>query len=110
MLPDLSDPEPAVHLTLDLGSQAKFGPDAEWLGTPACASIRHGRSVFTPRFAAGGVRPKIAGPGMPDADFRIDGPDRHGVPGLIHLLGIESPGLMAEIANGCQIAREIAGR
>lgn len=119
-------PEPGglgVHLTLDLGGQAKFGPDVEWIDIPAYdvdparaqrfyAAIRRwwpaledGRLV--PGYA--GVRPKIAGPGMPDADFRIDGPDRHGVPGLIHLFGIESPGLTAAIAIGRQVARAIAG-
>src|SRR5690606_38545408 len=87
-------PEPGglgVHLTLDLGGQAKFGPDVEWIDTPDYhvdparaerfyAAIRSwwpaledGR--LQPRYA--GVRPKIVGPGEADADFRIDGPDRH---------------------------------
>ncbi|MFP5307477.1 MAG: FAD-dependent oxidoreductase, partial [Gammaproteobacteria bacterium] len=44
------------------------------------------------------VRPKISGPGKPAADFRIDGPETHGVPGLINLFGIESPGLTASLA------------
>ncbi|HJV28220.1 MAG TPA: NAD(P)/FAD-dependent oxidoreductase [Aromatoleum sp.] len=113
-------PEPGglgVHLTLDLGGQAKFGPDVEWIDSPdytvdpdraECfyAAIRgwwprleDGR--LSPGYA--GVRPKIAGPGMPDADFRIDGPAQHGTPGLIHLFGIESPGLTSSLA----IAREV---
>jgi L-2-hydroxyglutarate oxidase LhgO len=45
-----------------------------------------------------GIRPKIVGPGEPAADFRIDGPARHGVGGFVHLLGIESPGLTASLA------------
>ncbi len=45
-----------------------------------------------------GIRPKIVGPGEPAADFRIDGPARHGVGGLVNLLGIESPGLTASLA------------
>ncbi|WP_018992755.1 NAD(P)/FAD-dependent oxidoreductase [Aromatoleum toluclasticum] len=114
-------PEPGglgVHLTLDLGGQAKFGPDVEWIDSPAYdvdlqraprfyAAIRSwwpaledGRLV--PGYA--GVRPKIAGPGMPEADFRIDGPNRHGVRGLIHLFGIESPGLTAAMAIGRHVA------
>ena len=45
-----------------------------------------------------GVRPKTAGPGDPNADFRIDGPAVHGLPGLVNLFGIESPGLTASLA------------
>ncbi|WP_287369617.1 FAD-dependent oxidoreductase, partial [Thauera sp.] len=56
-----------------------------------------------------GVRPKIVGPGQADADFRIDGPDRHGVPGLIHLYGIESPGLTAALAIGDHVAAMAQG-
>jgi L-2-hydroxyglutarate oxidase LhgO len=50
-----------------------------------------------------GIRPKISGKGEPPADFRIDGPLSHGVPGLVNLFGIESPGLTASLA----IAREV---
>ena len=45
-----------------------------------------------------GVRPKLAGPGQPNADFRIDGPEVHGLAGLVNLFGIESPGLTASLA------------
>ena len=51
-----------------------------------------------------GVRPKLSGPGEPAADFRIDGPAAHGVPGLVNLLGIESPGLTSCLAIGEQVA------
>ncbi|MEZ5627459.1 MAG: NAD(P)/FAD-dependent oxidoreductase [Rhodocyclaceae bacterium] len=118
-------PEPGglgVHLTLDLGGQAKFGPDVEWIERPdyhvdparaeafytAIRSwwpqLENGR--LEPGYA--GVRPKIVGPGMPDADFRIDGPAQHGVAGLIHLFGIESPGLTAAMAIGRQVADQIS--
>ena len=50
------------------------------------------------------MRPKIVGPGEVDADFRIDGPAAHGVPGLVHLYGIESPGLTAALAIGARVA------
>ena len=114
-------PEPGglgVHLTLDLAGQARFGPDVEWIYhadyevDPAraerfYAAIRNwwpgledGR--LQPAYA--GVRPKIVGPGEPDADFRIDGPAAHGVPGLVHLYGIESPGLTAALAIGARVA------
>jgi len=114
-------PEPGglgVHLTLDLGGQARFGPDVEWIERPDYGvdparaerfytAIRHwwpgledGR--LQPAYA--GVRPKIVGPGEVDADFRIDGPAAHGVPGLVHLYGIESPGLTAALAIGARVA------
>ncbi len=119
-------PEPGglgVHLTLDLGGQAKFGPDVEWISTPDyrvdparaaafAAAIRRWWPALDPaRLQPGyaGIRPKIVGPGAPDADFRIDGPDRHGVPGLIHLYGIESPGLTAALAIGERVARLMVG-
>ena len=54
--------------------------------------------------AYAGVRPKIVGPGEADADFRIDGPAAHGAPGLVHLYGIESPGLTAALAIGARVA------
>jgi L-2-hydroxyglutarate oxidase LhgO len=52
--------------------------------------------MLTPDYA--GVRPKLAGRGAPNADFRIDGPSVHGLPGLVNLFGIESPGLTASLA------------
>ena len=45
-----------------------------------------------------GIRPKTAGPGEPAPDFELQGPERHGVPGLVHLFGIESPGLTASLS------------
>lgn len=114
-------PEPGglgVHLTLDLGGQAKFGPDVEWIAAPDytvdparverfVSAIRRWWPALDPeRLQPGyaGVRPKIVGPGAPDADFRIDGPAVHGTPGLVHLYGIESPGLTAALAIGEHVA------
>lgn len=114
-------PEPGglgVHLTLDLGGQAKFGPDVEWIPAPdyhvdPARAARFAQAVRSwwpeldaDRLAPGyaGVRPKIVGPGEPDADFRIDGPAEHGVHGLINLFGIESPGLTASLAIGREVA------
>lgn len=110
-----------VHLTLDLGGQAKFGPDVEWIASPDytvdparleqfAEAIRAWWPDLDPaRLSPGyaGVRPKIVGPGEADADFRIDGPEQHGTPGLIHLLGIESPGLTASLAIGERVARQV---
>ena len=54
-----------------------------------------------------GLRPKISGPGEPAADFRIDGPAEHGVPGLVNLFGIESPGLTASLAIAERVAQRL---
>jgi L-2-hydroxyglutarate oxidase LhgO len=104
-----------VHLTLDLAGQARFGPSFRWVdevdyrvdpadGAGFAAEIRRYWPALADRPADAlqpgyaGVRPKISGPGQPAADFRIDGPALHGVPGLVNLFGIESPGLTAALA------------
>jgi L-2-hydroxyglutarate oxidase LhgO len=114
-------PEPGglgVHLTLDLAGQARFGPDVEWIDEPSydVDIARAGRFYgairrFWPQLQDGqlvpayaGIRPKIVGPGEPAADFRIDGPARHGVNGIVNLFGIESPGLTASLAIGDYVA------
>lgn len=109
-----------VHLTLDLAGQARFGPDVEWIdaldytvdprrGDAFYAAIRTywpdlRNSALQPAYA--GIRPKIQAPGAPAADFRIDGPEVHGLPGQVHLFGIESPGLTSCLA----IAEEVTAR
>jgi L-2-hydroxyglutarate oxidase LhgO len=101
-----------IHLTLDLGGQARFGPDVEWVDhidyavDPSRGEIFYEAvrrywpdlpdAALHPGYA--GIRPKITPPGAPAADFIIQGPDVHGVPGLINLFGIESPGLTASLA------------
>ena len=103
-----------THLTLDLGGQAKFGPDVEWVdhvnydvdparGEGFYAAIRR----YWPDLPDGalqpgycGIRPKTVGPGQPGQDFVVQGPRDHGQPGLINLFGIESPGLTASLALG----------
>ena len=105
-------PEPGglgVHLTLDLGGQARFGPDVEWVeqidysveprrADGFYAEVRKywrelPDNALQPAYC--GIRPKITGPGETSADFLIQGPQTHGVPGLVNLFGIESPGLTA---------------
>jgi L-2-hydroxyglutarate oxidase LhgO len=109
-----------VHLTLDMGGQARFGPDVEWIervdysvDERRCEGFVDAIRRYWPGMPEGalapgyaGVRPKIGGPSDPASDFRIDGPDEHGVPGLVNLYGIESPGLTSSLA----IAREVAAR
>ena len=108
-------PEPGglgVHLTLDMAGQARFGPDVEWIESidyavdPARAdrfypAIRRywpalPDGALMPSYS--GIRPKIVPPVVATQDFLIQGPGEHGVPGLINLFGIESPGLTSSLA------------
>jgi L-2-hydroxyglutarate oxidase LhgO len=119
-------PEPGglgVHLTLDLGGQAKFGPDVQWVpsaddlvvdparGEGFYAEVRKywpalPDGALIPGYA--GMRPKISGPDEPARDFMIDGPESHGVRGLVNLFGIESPGLTSSLAIGRYVERLLA--
>jgi L-2-hydroxyglutarate oxidase LhgO len=111
-----------VHLTLDLGGQARFGPDVQWLAEtdPAAldyavdpalapafeAEVRHYWPGLPPgalQPAYSGIRPKLGGPGDAAADFVIDAT----TPGLVQLFGIESPGLTAALALGEEVAARI---
>jgi L-2-hydroxyglutarate oxidase LhgO len=101
-----------VHLTIDLGGQARFGPDVQWIDTmdytvdPARAdSFYAAVRKYWPALKDGalqpgysGIRPKIVPRGAPAQDFVVQGPQTHGMPGLINLFGIESPGLTASLA------------
>lgn len=108
-----------VHLTLDLGGQAKFGPDVQWVdaaddlqvdparGEDFYAEVRRywpglPDGALQPGYA--GMRPKISGPHEPAADFMIQGAEVHGVPGLVNLFGIESPGLTSCLAIAQRVA------
>ncbi len=117
-------PEPGglgVHITLDLAGQGRFGPDVEWIDhidytvDPAryekfYAAVRRywpdlPDGAIQPAYS--GIRPKIAPPGE-NPDFRIDGPGEHGVPGLVQLFGIESPGLTASLAIAERVLEKLA--
>lgn len=101
-----------VHLTIDLGGQARFGPDVEWIGgIDYTVDISRADGFYDavrrywPDLKDGalqpgysGIRPKIVPPGAPGQDFVIQGPQTHGVSGLINLFGIEFPGLTASLA------------
>jgi L-2-hydroxyglutarate oxidase LhgO len=121
-------PEPGglgVHVTLDLAGQARFGPDVEWVDRIGLkedyavdprraerfyAAIRRywpdlPDGALIPGYA--GIRPKTAGPKEPAPDFEIQGPRAHGVAGLVHLFGIESPGLTASLALARRVLEEL---
>src|SRR5690348_7400875 len=108
-----------THMTLDLAGRARFGPDVEWVDSLNYAvDPRRGDKFYddirrywpdlpdgalAPDYA--GIRPKLGPAGSPMLDFRIEGPAQHGVPGLVNLFGIESPGLTSCLA----IAEHVAG-
>lgn len=110
-----------VHLTLDIAGQARFGPDVEWVENidyavdPARAEVFYGAirrywpglkdGALIPGYA--GIRPKLYGPGSPAPDFVVQGRARHGIPRLINLFGIESPGLTSSLALGDLVAAEL---
>jgi len=114
-------PHPAglgIHATLDLGKRVRFGPDVEWIDK-IDYSVNAARAPlfydairrYWPRLADGalmpdytGIRPKLHGPGEPQPDFRIESAADHGLPGLVNLLGIESPGLTSSLAIGDYVA------
>ena len=108
-----------VHLTLDLGGQAKFGPDVQWVDRPDDLVVdpRRGDAFYAevrkywpglpdgalvPGYA--GMRPKIQAPHEAARDFIVQGPADHGVAGLVNLFGIESPGLTSSLAIGERVA------
>jgi L-2-hydroxyglutarate oxidase LhgO len=111
-----------VHVTLDLGGQVKFGPDFAWIDRVDYrfdASREQAFYAAIRRYYPGlrdgslqpgytGIRPKIHGPGEPGPDFLIQGPRDHGVPGLVNLYGIESPGLTSSLAIAEYVARLLA--
>lgn len=114
-----------VHLTIDLGGQAKFGPDVQWVSSPDDLVVDPARGdafyaevrrywpalrdgALLPGYA--GMRPKLSGSGEPAKDFVISGPADHGVPGLVNLFGIESPGLTSSLAIGAHVAGLLGDR
>lgn len=124
-------PEPGglgVHLTLDLGGQARFGPDVQWLAdgqSPGSLDYRvdpvRGESFYAAirRYwpalpdaalspAYSGVRPKVSAAFEPAADFVLSLPQDHGVAGYAGLYGIESPGLTASLAIAERVAARLA--
>ena len=103
-----------IHATLDLGKRVRFGPDVEWIdhidysvNTARAPLFYDAIRRYWPALADGalmpdytGIRPKLHGPGEPQPDFRIESAAEHGLPGLVNLLGIESPGLTSSLAIG----------
>lgn len=109
-----------VHLTIDLGGQARFGPDVQWVDSPDDLAVDPSRGdafysqvrkywpslkdgALQPDYA--GIRPKLQGPGQASGDFVIQCEAVHSVPGLVNLFGIESPGLTSCLAIGQHVSQ-----
>jgi len=120
-MPEANTAGLGIHATMDMSSQLKFGPDTQYVesidfeidGSKAQAFAESISSYF-PTIEAGdlkpaysGIRPKLSGQGEAPADFEIQGESAHGVPGLIQLFGMESPGLTASLAIGRYIADRV---
>jgi L-2-hydroxyglutarate oxidase LhgO len=110
-----------THVTLDLAGRMRFGPDVEWIDTETYtvdpkradsfyASVRTyfpalPDNALVPDYC--GIRPKLTGKGEPAADFLIDGPADHGLPRLVHLFGIESPGLTSSLSIAEEVVEQL---
>jgi L-2-hydroxyglutarate oxidase LhgO len=112
-----------IHITIDLAGRARFGPDVEWVeemnfdvdprrAESFYAAIRTywpGLPDHSLVADYAGIRPKLTGPGEPAADFMVDGPAEHGLPGLVQLFGIESPGLTSALSLAEEVVEKLAG-
>jgi L-2-hydroxyglutarate oxidase LhgO len=111
-----------VHATIDMQGRCRFGPDVEWVESEHDLVVDPRRAdgfyaairSYWPGLPDGalqadyaGIRPKLHGPGTTMPDFRVDGPDVHGIAGLVNLLGIESPGLTASLALADMVAARL---
>ena len=113
-----------THVTLDLAGRMRFGPDVEWVEREAydvdparAASFYDAIRRYFPKLPDdslvpdyAGIRPKLSGPGEAVVDFRIDGPEQHGLEGLVQLFGIESPGLTSALSIAGQVGDQLLGR
>ncbi len=105
-----------VHITADITGARRAGPDAEFVDTIdysvdesraerfAEAVARYLPAIrpehLTPDYS--GIRPKLVGPDGGFADFVIANPSSQ--PGMVHLIGIESPGLTASLAIAAHVS------
>lgn len=111
-----------THVTLDLAGRMKFGPDVEWIdgedyrvnphrSAEFYASIRRywpelPDNSLQPDYA--GIRPKLSGPGERSVDFVLEGPTDHGEERMVHLFGIESPGLTSALSLADEVVRKLS--
>src|SRR5205814_1682807 len=110
-----------THVTLDMAGRMRFGPDVEWIDKEhydvdprRAASFYASVRTYFPALPDNslvpdycGIRPKLTGKGEPAADFQIDGPAGHGLPRLVHLFGIESPGLTSALSIAADVVAQL---
>ncbi len=110
-----------MHVTLDLAGRMRFGPDVEWIDHESYTVDPHRADAFYeriraywPRVPAGslvpdycGIRPKLSGPGQPQSDFMIVSEREHGLPRIVCLFGIESPGLTASLSLAEEVVDDL---
>ena len=110
-----------IHATLDLAGQVKFGPDSQYIDNidytvPEHLAMSFAQAIkryfpsldpnkLTPAYS--GIRPKLQGPKDAFSDFVFEDHNRHGIPGLINIFGIESPGLSASLAIARHITQQL---
>jgi L-2-hydroxyglutarate oxidase LhgO len=108
-----------VHITFDLGGKMTLGPDTEYVSELsyrveadkraqfASAARRYLPELRAEQLSAdyAGIRPKLQGPEDDFRDFVVEDAAAHGLPGLINLIGIESPGVTASAAVAERVER-----
>jgi len=111
-----------IHVTLDLAGRMRFGPDVEWIEQEDYTVDAARAHAFYARIRTywpglpddklvadyAGVRPKLTGPGEPPKDFMIVGPADHGMPMLVNLFGMESPGLTSSLSLADEVVTYLA--
>jgi len=112
-----------VHVTVDMAGRMRFGPDVEWIAQESYTVDPRRADSFYERIRSYwpglpadslvpdycGIRPKLTGPGEPAADFMIAAQADHGMPRLVNLFGIESPGLTASLSLAEEVVRSLGG-
>lgn len=110
-----------VHVTLDLSGRMRLGPDLHWVDEIDYTPDPHLKDQFYTAVRSfwpqvmtrelsctySGIRPKISGPGGESSDFLVEGPEDHGIPGLVNFFGIESPGLTSSLALADHAVRKL---
>jgi L-2-hydroxyglutarate oxidase LhgO len=113
-----------VHFTRDLGGGSRFGPDLQFLAQQQveygfeakAAAFEASVSRWWPGISAGqlqpdgcGIRPRITRKGSALSDYLILGAQAHGLRGMVHLFGMESPGLTSCLAIADHVVEVMKG-